>query len=151
MSIETHSREARIAAIIKDRSHMKIEISELDNQGDARGLSFSPPAKALDFLGRIADMHLASTGPGAVRGNHYHLRKQEAIIFLPGAAWSLHWDQGEGTPVQHRSFDGSRAVLVLVSPGASHAVRNDGAGTLWLIACSSEPYNPAEVVARKVV
>jgi oxalate decarboxylase/phosphoglucose isomerase-like protein (cupin superfamily) len=96
-------------------------------------------------------MHLASTLPGAVRGNHYHARKREAIIFLPGAAWSLHWDEGEGTPVQRRSFDGSRAILVLVSPGASHAVRNDGAATLWLIACSSEAYDPKEVVARKVV
>ncbi len=130
---------------------MKIQISELNNSGDARGYSFSPPAAALDFVGRIADMHLASTGPGAVRGNHYHLRKREAILILPGAAWSLHWDQGEGTPAQHLSFSGSSAVLVLVSPGASHAVRNDGPTTLWLVTCSSEAYDPATVVARKVV
>jgi oxalate decarboxylase/phosphoglucose isomerase-like protein (cupin superfamily) len=130
---------------------MKIQISELNNHGDARGSSFSPPAEALDFLKRIADMHLASTGPGAVRGNHYHLRKREAIVILPGAAWSLHWDEGEGTAAQHRSFDGKSAVLVLVSPGASHAVRNDGSATLWLVACSSETYDSATVVARKVV
>jgi oxalate decarboxylase/phosphoglucose isomerase-like protein (cupin superfamily) len=129
----------------------RIQILELDNHDDARGFSFSPPAAALDFVGRIADMHLASTLPGAVRGNHYHLRKHEAIVILPGAAWSLHWDEGEGTPVQHRSFPGSSAVLVLVSPGASHAVRNDGSATLWLVACSSEPYDPTTVVARKVV
>lgn len=130
---------------------MKIQISELGNNGDARGFSFTPPSEALAFLGRLADMHLASTLPGAVRGNHYHLRKHEAIVILPGAAWSLHWDEGEGTPVQHRSFPGSSAVLVLVSPGASHAVRNDGSATLWLVACSSETYDPATVVARKVV
>jgi oxalate decarboxylase/phosphoglucose isomerase-like protein (cupin superfamily) len=130
---------------------MKIQISELNNHGDARGFSFAPPVAALDFLGRIADVHLASTGPGAVRGNHYHLRKREAIVILPGPAWSLHWDEGEGAPVQHRSFPGGSAVLVLVSPGASHAVRNDGSGTLWLVACSSETYDPATVVARKVV
>jgi dTDP-4-dehydrorhamnose 3,5-epimerase-like enzyme len=130
---------------------MKIQISELDNSGDARGFSFTTPPQALDFLGRIADMHLASTQPGAIRGNHYHIRKQEAIIFLPGAAWSLHWDEGEGTAVQKRDFDGSRAVLTLISPGASHAVRNDGTTTLWLIACSSEHYDPSQIVARKVV
>jgi dTDP-4-dehydrorhamnose 3,5-epimerase-like enzyme len=130
---------------------MTIQISELDNHGDARGFSFSPPREALEFLGRIADMHLASTAPRAVRGNHYHVRKQEAIILLPGAAWSLHWDAGEGTPAQHRSFDGGTAILVLVSPGSSHAVRNDGSSVLWLVACSSEPYDPKEVVARKVI
>jgi|SRR5580658_2318640 oxalate decarboxylase/phosphoglucose isomerase-like protein (cupin superfamily) len=130
---------------------MKIEISELNNHGDVRGFSFTPPAAALDFVGGIADMHLASTAPGAVRGNHYHLRKREAILFLPGTPWSLHWDEGEGTTRQRSNFDGSSAVLVLISPGSSHAVRNDGTAPLWLVACSSEPYNPAETVARKVV
>jgi hypothetical protein len=113
---------------------MKIQISELSNNGDVRGFSFTAPPAALSFLGRIADMHLASTLPGAVRGNHYHLRKREVIVILPGPAWSLHWDVGETTAAQHRSFDGGAAVLVLVSPGSSHAVRNDGAGPLWLVA-----------------
>jgi oxalate decarboxylase/phosphoglucose isomerase-like protein (cupin superfamily) len=129
----------------------KIRIVELGNTGDARGFSFTAPAEALDFLGCVADLHLASTAPGAVRGNHYHLRKREAIILLPGTAWSLHWDEDEGTPVQHRSFDGSSAVMALVSPGVSHAVRNDGETPLWLVAGSSEPYDPTQTVARKVV
>jgi oxalate decarboxylase/phosphoglucose isomerase-like protein (cupin superfamily) len=130
---------------------MKIQILELGNHSDGRGFSVSLPRQALDFLGNVADMHLASTAPGAVRGNHYHLNKQEAIIVLPGSAWSLHWDEGEGTAAQHRIFNGSTAVLVLISPGRSHAVRNDGAALLWLVACSSEPYDPATVVPRKVV
>jgi oxalate decarboxylase/phosphoglucose isomerase-like protein (cupin superfamily) len=130
---------------------MKIRISEVANTGDERGFSFTVPNEALDFVGGTADMHLASTMPGAVRGNHYHLRRREAILFLPGTAWSLHWDEGEGMPAQHRSFDGSVAVQVLVSAGASHAVRNDGDKPLWLVACSSEVYDPTETVARKVV
>jgi oxalate decarboxylase/phosphoglucose isomerase-like protein (cupin superfamily) len=130
---------------------MKIQISELGNNGDVRGFSFTAPPEAFDFLGHIADMHLASTLPGAVRGNHYHSRRREVIVILPGPAWSLYWDEGEGTAARHRSFAGSSAVLVLVSPGSSHAVRNDGAGPLWLVASSSEPYDPTETVARKVV
>jgi dTDP-4-dehydrorhamnose 3,5-epimerase-like enzyme len=130
---------------------MKMQISEIKNLGDARGSSFTLPAEALDFLGRVADMHLASTLPGAIRGNHYHTRKREAIVFLPGAAWSLHWDNGDATPPQHRSFDGACAVLVLISPGCSHAVRNDGTSPLWLVAGSSEAYDPSETVARKVI
>ncbi len=130
---------------------MKIQITELGNSGDGRGFSFTAPVEALAFVGRMADVHLASTGPGAVRGNHYHLRRREAIVVLPGARWSLHWDEGEGAAAQHRAFDGASAVLVLVSPGASHAVRNDGDGTLWLVAISSETYDPAESVVRRVV
>jgi len=130
---------------------MSIQISELANTGDIRGFSFTAPSGALAFLGHVADIHLASTVPGAVRGNHYHLRRREAIVILPGTAWSLHWDEGEGTAAQHRAFEGKSAVLVLVSPGSSHAVRNDGTTPLWLVASSSEPYDPAETVARKVV
>ena len=130
---------------------MSIQISELANTGDIRGFSFTAPSGALSFLGRVADIHLASTVPGAVRGNHYHLRRREAIVILPGTAWSLHWDEGEGTAAQHRAFAGKSAVLVVVSPGSSHAVRNDGTTPLWLVASSSEPYDPTETVARKVV
>jgi dTDP-4-dehydrorhamnose 3,5-epimerase-like enzyme len=129
----------------------KIQIYELANYGDARGLSFTAPDEALKFVGRMADVHLSSTKPGAVRGNHYHLRRREAIVLLPGAQWSLHWDEGEGSVAQQRAFDGSVAVMVLVPPGASHAVRNDGNDVLWLAAISSEKYDPAETVARKVV
>jgi dTDP-4-dehydrorhamnose 3,5-epimerase-like enzyme len=129
----------------------KIQITELNNSGDARGFSFTAPAEALAFVGRLSDVHLASTKPGAVRGNHYHLRRREAIVVLPGAKWSFHWDEGDASMAQHREFDGGRAVLVLVSPGASHAVRNDGDEYLWLVAISSETYDPAESVTRKVV
>jgi oxalate decarboxylase/phosphoglucose isomerase-like protein (cupin superfamily) len=129
----------------------KIVVTELQNTGDARGFSFTAPAAALAFVGGMADVHLASTQPGAVRGNHYHLRRREAIVILPGAKWSLHWDEGENPSPRHREFDGGLAVMVLVSPGASHAVRNDSDATLWLVAISSESYDPAESVTRKVV
>jgi len=129
----------------------KIQIQDLSNSGDGRGFSFTIPAEALAFVGRMSDVHLASTKPGSVRGNHYHLRRREAIVVLPGAKWSLHWDEGDSSPAEHREFDGKAAVLVLVSPGASHAVRNDGERELWLTAISSETYDPAESVTRKVV
>jgi len=129
----------------------KVQITELSNRGDARGFSFTAPLQALEYVGRMADVHLASTKPGAVRGNHYHLKRREAIVVLPGPRWSFHWDEGDKTAQQQHAFDGSRAVLLLVAPGASHAVRNDGEEVLWLVAISSEQYDPAESVTRKVV
>jgi dTDP-4-dehydrorhamnose 3,5-epimerase-like enzyme len=135
----------------RKQTGMKIEITELSNLGDGRGFSFTAPVEALAFVGRMADVHLSSTKPGAVRGNHYHLRRREAILVLPGAKWSLHWDEGEGSAAEHRAFGGESSVLVLVSPGTSHAVRNDGDSLLWLVAISSESYDPAESVTRKVV
>lgn len=130
---------------------MKIKITELKDGVDSRGSSFSLPQPALEFIGTVCDLHLACTLTGSIRGNHFHLRKREAIMILPGAAWSLHWDEGNATQIEHRNFDGTAAVLVLVEPGCSHAVRNDGHSPMWLVACSSEKYDPAETVARKVI
>jgi len=129
----------------------KLQVTELNNRGDARGFSFTAPAEALAFVRRVADVHLASTKPAAVRGNHFHVRRRQAIISLPGVKWSLHWDEGEGSPAQHRDFEGSGSVLVLLSPGASIAVRNDGNSDLWIVTISSETYDPADSFPRKVV
>jgi oxalate decarboxylase/phosphoglucose isomerase-like protein (cupin superfamily) len=129
----------------------RVRISELGITVDDRGLNLALPTEALEFVGDLNDVHVSSSISGAVRGNHYHLRKRRAILLMPGVPWSLHWDEGEGTSIQHRSFDGSQAVLVLILPGASHAVRNDGNGSLWMVACSSAPYDASQVVMRKVV
>lgn len=128
-----------------------VQISELAPHGDNRGLSLAMPPEAMQFVRELADVHISSSVSGAVRGNHYHRRKRRAILVMPGIAWSLHWDEGEGTAVQRRIFDGSQAVLVLVPPGVAHAVRNDGTASLWMVACSSAPYDASEVVERKVV
>jgi dTDP-4-dehydrorhamnose 3,5-epimerase-like enzyme len=148
MSLKTHSFGGGTFSII---GTMQIAIRELENDGDKRGFSFGVPSEAIDFVGHVADLHISSSEPGAVRGNHFHRSKRRAVLILPGVAWSLHWDEGAGTAVQRRGFDGKCAVLALISPGTSHAVRNDGDATLWLVAWSSESYDPSEVVARKVV
>lgn len=141
----------RVGVAHEDGMTAKVQIIGLTDRGDARGFSFSAPPEALAFVGCMSDVHLASTKPGEVRGNHYHIRRREAIVVLPGTAWSLHWDEGDKSTAQHREFDGTCAVLVLVPPGASHAVRNDGTADLWLFAISSEMYDPAESVARTLV
>ncbi|MGA7927180.1 MAG: hypothetical protein WCA20_14450, partial [Candidatus Sulfotelmatobacter sp.] len=68
------------------------------------------PAEALDFLGRVADIHLTSTAPGAVRGNHYHWRRREAIVLLPGTARSLHRAVGMPCAITDQRLCGSRPV-----------------------------------------
>jgi len=128
----------------------KIRIEELTSFGDERGPSFSVPEPALEYLGGVANVHFGLSKPGAVRGNHYHVRRREALVVFPGPRWSLHWDEGEGSTPSQRSFDGGQAVLVLLEAGVSHAVRNDGEQPLWVMACSSEPYDPTETVVRKL-
>jgi dTDP-4-dehydrorhamnose 3,5-epimerase-like enzyme len=133
----------------------QVQITELFSHGDARGPFFTAPPEAIAFVGQVSDMHIVSAKPGTSRGNHYHLHRREALIVMPGAKWSLHWDDGQGIggqigTIQRREFSGACAVLVLIPPGASHAVRNDDDSDhpLWLIAISSGPYDPADTVKR---
>jgi len=128
-----------------------VTFQEVLNHGDRRGFSFTVPAEALAFLGGVGDVHLSSVLPSAVRGNHYHTLRREVILVNYHTEWSFHWDEGEGSPAQHRQFAGTGAVLVLLEPGASHAVRNDGNGSQVLAAVLSAPYDPNETVARRVV
>jgi len=128
----------------------KVEIQDLTDYGDQRGFSFTVPAEALRFLCEIKDIHVAAILPGAVRGNHFHRKRREILILTYSSAWSFYWDEGYGTPAQQRRFQGSGAALISIRPGASHAVRNDGTGTLSLMAASSESYDPNDSIVRKV-
>jgi dTDP-4-dehydrorhamnose 3,5-epimerase-like enzyme len=114
----------------------------LPSGGDARGVSFSLLAPHLSRIGDVRDVHIASVGPGHVRGNHFHARHRELICVVYRDTWSLHWDTGEGTATHTRTYSGSGAVLVSPPTGWSHAIRNDGAEELWLFAVSDAPYDP---------
>jgi dTDP-4-dehydrorhamnose 3,5-epimerase-like enzyme len=129
----------------------KVQIAELPNHGDQRGFSFTIPSEALQFLVSVDDIHVASILPGAVRGNHFHQRRREVLVLAYTGAWSFHWDEGAGTATQQRQFRGVGALLITIAPGASHAVRNDGDQALTLVAASSEPYDPQDSIARRVV
>jgi dTDP-4-dehydrorhamnose 3,5-epimerase-like enzyme len=128
----------------------KVEIHELPDHGDQRGFSFTIPAGALRFIGEVKDVHVAAILPGSVRGNHFHQKRREILVLTYSSDWSFHWDEGAGTAVQQRAFQGSGAVLIVIRPGASHAVRNNGTGSLTLMAASSESYDPNDSIARKV-
>lgn len=119
-----------------------VGITELMDRGDTRGRSYSLPGTAWNHLRAVLDGHVTTVVAGAVRGNHYHAQRREILIVMHGDAWSLHWDTGDGTEVNHRIFPGRGAVLVEVEPLCSHAVRNDGRQELFIAAFSDGAYDP---------
>ncbi len=86
-------------------------------------------------------MHVATIEPGAVRGNHFHAVRREVLVVMAEDRWSLHWDEGVGTPVQERGFPGPSTVLVIVPTGMSHALRNDGAVAMRMLGVTDGPYD----------
>jgi dTDP-4-dehydrorhamnose 3,5-epimerase-like enzyme len=120
-----------------------LEVTEVGDSGDGRGTSFPVPAGCFGEGFSVLDAHLSTLLPGHIRGNHFHVARNEILMVMSTGAWSLHWDTGEGTPLSIREFDGSTAVLIRVSPHASHAIRNDGERPLQIIGLTDGPYDPA--------
>jgi dTDP-4-dehydrorhamnose 3,5-epimerase-like enzyme len=120
----------------------ELAVVSLEDGGDGRGGSFSPPRRWLKHLRALEDLHIATIRPGKVRGNHYHTARRELLMVVYRDRWSLHWDCGEGTEPSQRHFDGSGAVLVAVPRLWSHAIRNDGVRDLWLVGASDVAYDP---------
>lgn len=107
---------------------MGVFVTSLAARTDARGSSFNLQVP----FAEVGECHLATVKPGGVRGNHYHPRRRELLAVLYSDRWTLLWDDGEGTPVQSRTFEGSGAVLMDADALCAHAVRNDGASDLQL-------------------
>jgi oxalate decarboxylase/phosphoglucose isomerase-like protein (cupin superfamily) len=120
-----------------------------DRGGDERGASFSVAREYLEFLGAPLDMHVASIAPGHVRGNHFHAVRRELIVVIHGDRWSLHWDAGAATAPSSRTFAGAGVVAIAIPRNSAHAIRNDGASPLWLIAATDGPYDPQSPDAHR--
>jgi dTDP-4-dehydrorhamnose 3,5-epimerase-like enzyme len=129
----------------------KVRLIQLNDTGDNRGASFTLPADILSFLPKIADVHVSTILPGAIRGNHFHTRRLEVILVTYESAWELHWDEGDNSAPQRTEVSGRGLAAIEVEPFASHAIRNTGDRTLLLTAFSSESYDPGESVTRKLV
>jgi predicted RNase H-like nuclease len=107
---------------------MAVLVTQLAARTDLRGSSFGIEVP----FASVGECHVATIRPGAVRGNHFHLKRREVLIVLFSDRWTLLWDEGENTPVQSRAFEGSGAVLMDADPLCAHAVRNDGARDLQI-------------------
>jgi predicted RNase H-like nuclease len=108
---------------------MSVRVAPLVPRSDARGDSFSIE---LPFA-NVGDCHVATIRPGAIRGNHFHTERREVLVVMYASRWTLLWDEGEGTPVQSRAYEGAGAVVMEADPLCAHAVRNDGAHDLHII------------------
>lgn len=121
-----------------------VRIVELEDRGDQRGSSFTLQGRQFAFLGSVVDVHLSTTLPGHIRGNHFHRLRREVLVVRFEDSWTLAWDRGEGTVPEIRKFDGVGTVVIEIEPLASHAVRNDGQRPLLILAMTNGPYDPAK-------
>jgi dTDP-4-dehydrorhamnose 3,5-epimerase-like enzyme len=129
--------------MMSSMADIELKVTVLKDSGDDRGSSFPAPEECFAGGFTVRDAHLSTLLPGHVRGNHFHITRNETLLVMSADRWSLHWDSGDGTQVVARMFNGPGSVVIQVPPHASHAIRNDGNAPLHIIGVTDGPYDPA--------
>jgi dTDP-4-dehydrorhamnose 3,5-epimerase-like enzyme len=107
---------------------MSVTHEKLKVISDARGIVFEPIPG--DALSDQRNAHVVMSGPGVVRGNHYHKKGRE-IMAVMGPALVRVRDDAEIEDV--RVPDGEVHLFVF-PPGQSHAIKNLSSVTNVLVA-----------------
>ena len=122
----------------------RVVITKLKVHADARGAVFEPLEPSV--LAGWRNVHAVVTEPGAVRGNHRHLRGTE-VSSVTGAALVRYREDGEVRDVQVPAGEVWRFEF---PPGVAHAFKNTGERTFLIVSFNSELHDPAAPDAERV-
>ena len=103
---------------------------------DARGGVFEPLGGGAFAAQR--NVHVVLTEPGAVRGNHRHLRGTETLTVMGPALVRTRQD-GE---VVDTEVPAGEAFRFTIPPGVAHAIRNTGTEPIVLVSFNTEAHDP---------
>ena len=115
---------------------MKVSFSKLNLSADARGTVFEPLDAA--ELCNQKNVHVVTSNPGVVRGNHYHLKGTETIIVIGPVLVRFR----EGDKVQDIEVSDGEVYRFVFPPGVPHAIKNLSHQTNTLVAFNTEPHDP---------
>jgi dTDP-4-dehydrorhamnose 3,5-epimerase-like enzyme len=104
---------------------------------DARGAVFEP--LAADEIAGHRNVHVVITAPGAVRGNHRHVRGRE-IVSVVGPVLVRYREGGE---VRDADVPAGEVWRFTFPPGVAHAFRNTGQQPFILVAFNTEEHDQA--------
>ena len=113
-----------------------VTVEKLDVFVDERGTVFNPIE--MSALSGLQNLHVVTSRPQAVRGNHYHPKGTEILILMGPALIRIRQRGGI------RDIDiPERAVHRLtIPPGVSHAVKHTGSDEGILLSFNSVIYDP---------
>ena len=120
-----------------------VQVVKLKVHADARGCVFEPLEPAL--LAGWRNVHAVVTEPGAVRGNHRHLRGTE-VSTVVGPAMVRYREQGLLHDVDVPEGEAWRFHF---PPGVAHAFRNTGTRPFVLVSFNTEEHDPARPDAER--
>ena len=98
---------------------------------DARGVVFEPVSE--DALSDKKNAHVVISGPGVIRGNHYHKNSEETMAVMGPALVRVRDD----TAIRDITVLEGEAYTFVFAPGQSHAIKNLSSNINILVAFST--------------
>jgi len=123
----------------------QLHIDVVAGHRDARGVVFEPLTAA--DIARFRNVHVVVTEPGAVRGNHRHLRGSE-ITTVPGPMLVRVRDAGV---VRDYVVPDGVIWRFAFPPGVAHAFKNVGPRAAVIASFNTEEHHPAQPDAERDV
>ena len=121
---------------------MPVELEKLSLYSDARGVVFEP--LELEQISLQRNTHVVISNPGAVRGNHYHLRGTEIMVVMGPARVRFK----ENDEIRDIDVPAQKVYRFTFRPHVSHAIKNLGEQPNILVAFNTgvhDPENPDTV------
>lgn len=103
---------------------------------DQRGFVFEPLAG--EDLAIQKNAHVVVSRPGAVRGNHYHLKGTETLVIGGPARDRIRKDGA----IDDFTIPADTLCRLVIPPGVAHAIQNTAETDCLLIAFNTEPHDP---------
>jgi dTDP-4-dehydrorhamnose 3,5-epimerase-like enzyme len=119
----------------------EVEIRKLTVHADGRGAVFEPLEPAL--LAGWRNVHTVISEPGAIRGNHRHVRGTEVTALLGPALVRYR----SGDTIEERHVPAGEAWRFAFPPGTAHAFKNTGCAPMVLVSFNTEQHDPAQADA----
>ncbi|HEU4642517.1 MAG TPA: cupin domain-containing protein [Gemmatimonadaceae bacterium] len=113
------------------------EVEPVTVHADARGIVLEPATPGM--LPGQRNVHLVTSAPGAIRGNHYHERGTEVAVVVGPALVRLR----ESGVVRDVDVPAGAAWRFTIPPRVSHAFQNTGDRPMVLVAFNTVEHDPA--------
>jgi len=97
---------------------MPVKYENLNVIKDSRGVVFEPLEG--DAISDKRNVHVVISGPGVIRGNHYHKKGEETIAVMGPALVRIRDD----TEIREIEVPQGEAYSFIFPPGQSHAIKN---------------------------
>lgn len=124
---------------VKNKKGIKYQIKDLEVHADKRGWLVEM-LKRNEIRKDIKQIYVATIKPGEIRGNHYHLKRQEWFFIAAGEA-EISLEDIKTKKKIHLKVSAKKPQVVTIFPKIAHAVKNIGKEVVYLVSAQNDIYN----------